>query len=818
MTHRILHHLFSPSFLVIHSTLAFGLGIILARPDFSFHPALHSATFTLGVACLLSFCLAKRLSHFILITFLVLIGVCHGSFALAPPRAENHIANLISDQREVALVGVIDTAIEYGIERTSLLVAGREIFIPAADNLPALSNGSAFPAFQKTTGLVKLSMRGKPAAILLPGDLILVRAKIGPPQGFNNPGSFDLPGFLADQGILINGWISSPQSLTRLEVKPPKKNFILYGPERLRSHLISFLSLHLPAKYSALYRALITGDRGGLPPDLVELFRSLGIVHLLAISGLHMALLAGAVMALAFFLLQKSERITLNGSTEKIAACAAIVPLILYCLVAGFQTPALRALLMILIFISALLSNRQWHGPTNISLAALLILIINPLAINTVSFQLSFAAVTGIIIILPRARHFFLPVEEPGLKSKILHYSVGSFMVSMAASLATLPFLLYYFNRFALSGALATLIIEPFLCMWALGWGLVATILIPLSTDLALLLFKTGGAGLDIALFLAEKIQPLSTSIWLPTPSPLQIIIFYGGLFLFITSRGFWPRSAAALCCLALFYNTPPELSNDQATILDVGQGNCTLIETINNKVIVVDAGGPHSPSFDIGRQVIGPALWANGIKSIDLLVLSHPDQDHYSGATFLLEHFTPETLWIPTRKARDSGWRKVLSMADKQGTKIHIPQAQEIYPLGNNSELSCLADLHQIKQEKQNNQSLVVRFTSAGHSLLMPGDIETEAENYLVAKQINVASDMIIAPHHGSASSSSRPFLNQVSAQTVIFSASRFKKPYFPNQEVENRYRKIGATSLNTAETGAITIFFRPNGLKTTF
>ncbi|MEN8258179.1 MAG: DNA internalization-related competence protein ComEC/Rec2 [Thermodesulfobacteriota bacterium] len=819
MTNRTLKNLFSPSFLVVHSTLAFGTGIALALPAFPYSPrysALALATVGFGMACFFALRLSRKLGHTLTIVFFLLIGFSHGISALAPPWANHHIANLVSTQKEVILIGVVAKAPRYSRDRTTLIIDSRGIYIPPADHLPVLRANLPLPTFQKASGLVKINMRGRPKNPLFAGDQILTRAKLSPPQGFHNPGGFDHSRFLATQNIFISGWISSGQSIIKVDGLTRKDSRLFYGPEQLRSQLISFLDHNLPEKHSALYRALITGDRGGLSPELTELFRSLGIVHLLAISGLHMALLAGAVMTGSYWLLQRSSTILLHGSAKKIAACAAILPLILYCLVAGFQTPALRALLMIMVFISALLSDRQWHGPTNISLAALFILIINPLAITTVSFQLSFAAVAGIILILPQARDFFTTHEHKNIKRLIIRYASGSLIVSLAASLATLPLLLYHFNRFALSGPLATITIEPFLCMWALGWGLPASLLAPLFPNLALLLFKTGGAGLDIALYLAEKLQPLSKSIWLPTPSVFQVILFYSGLFSFIQIKKTQLRMVAVVCCLMIFAVAPSKITADQATILDVGQGNCTLIETSEGEVIVVDAGGPRSPSFDIGRQVIAPALWSKGIRSIDLLILSHPDQDHYSGAAFLLEHFTPRDLWIPTKNAPDPGWQKMLEIAKRVQSNIHIPKKGETYSLASGSTLSCLGDLHSSAQEKQNNQSLVIKFTSAKHSLLMPGDIENEAERYLVDHHDNLSSDVIIAPHHGSISSSSREFLNKVAPKTVIFSASRFKRSRYPNRAVEKRYREGGATSLLTSEAGAITILFMPEGLET--
>jgi competence protein ComEC len=816
MADRTFHtSLFSPTFVVVHLTLAFGLGILAGRPSF-FGAPLVAATVALGLAALAALRLAPKLSHGLVLLFFLLIGVARGSLALTPPQADHHLARLAAEEQEVALIGVIAQAPEYGLDRTTLVVEGLHVFIPASEAGPQAATSPTLPDFRQTAGLVKLSMRGRPEAALLPGHRILTRAKIGPPQGFANPGGFDLPLFLAGQGIYTTGWIAAPQAIIRLDSAADSAHPFRYWPERLRAELITFIDQQLPREHGALYRALITGDRAGLAPARLELFRDLGILHLLAISGLHMALLAGGVIALSLWLLKRSEHILLQGAAGKIAACTAILPLLLYCMVAGFQTPALRALLMILVFISALLSDRQWHGPTTISLAALLILAMEPLALTTVSFQLSFAAVTGIILILPHTRQYFTHHDGPASIHSLRRYALGSLVVSLAASLATLPLLLFHFNRFTLSGPLATLVIEPFLCMWALAWGLPAALLVPLQPDLALLFFKIGGLGLDAALFLATHLHPVAKSIWLPTPSAVQVALYFLGLFVLIQTRDIRLRAMALACCLLLFvvFKGPPR--HDQATILDVGQGNCTLIETSHGEVLVIDAGGPHT-SFDIGRQVIGPALWAKGIGAIDLLVLSHPDQDHYSGAAFLLEHFAPKVLWISDHEAPDPGWRAMLATVDPRKTRIQVPQAGERHSLAAGRDLTCLTDLHLTPQKSQNNQSLVVRFSTGRHSLLMPGDIEEEGEGHLLGSQTPLESDVIIAPHHGSASSSSTAFVAQVAPRAVIFSASRYKQPHFPNQGVQARYQAMGATAWETSKSGAITLHFEAGGARVT-
>ncbi|PLX48255.1 MAG: DNA internalization-related competence protein ComEC/Rec2 [Desulfobulbaceae bacterium] len=821
MINRIANRLFSPSYIIIHITLAMGMGIILATGNLPL-PApgrLTALALCLGLMGLLGrpLRLTQEARHLLAVLFFLVLGLQRGLADLSPPPDQHHIANLINNQqRQVTVLGRLEEAARYGLQTTSLTLSCRKMLLPEAAELPVLGREGGGPAFQEASGLIRLRMRGRPEEPLLPGDRLLIRAKIGPPQGFANPGSFDLRRFLAGNNIFMTGWISSPRSIINLESEesaagrtPPHR----FAPERWRAQLIHFLDNKLPKEQSVLYRALITGDRHGLPPALVERFRALGIIHLLAISGLHMALLAGGVMAVSYWLFRRSSTILRRGTAAKLAACAAIMPLIFYCLVAGLQTPALRALLMVLIFISALLVDRQWHGPTNISLAALIIIIANPLAISTASFQLSFAAVLAIILIMPRARIFFVDSRARPVRNRFFNYLIGSLLVSLAASLATLPLLLSHFNRFSLSGVAATLLVEPFLCMWALGWGLAASALLPLSEQLALLFFKVGGLGLDVSLSLVENLQPLAHSIWLATPSAWQIILFYIGLLGLILAKGIRQRILLGLCCLPIFLIRADSLPVDQATILDVGQGNCTIIRTTDNRVLVIDAGGPHTPTFDAGRQIIAPALWASGINKIDLLVLSHPDRDHYGGAAFLLEHFTPTTLWVPTRQPADPGWQRMLERAARKKTAIVIPGAGDTFPLAAGQELLCLSDLHLNPQQRQNNLSLVLRFRTAGHGLLMPGDIETDGEKQLLTRATDLASTIIIAPHHGSSTSSSIAFLEQVKPQSVIFSAGRYKKAHFPNPTIVERYRQMGATVLATPETGAITISFAANG-----
>jgi competence protein ComEC len=530
-----------------------------------------------------------------------------------------------------------------------------------------------------------------------------------------------------------------------------------------------------------------------------------------------MGLLAGFTMWANTRLLRLFPNVLLYIPAQQGGAFLALLPVILYCFISGFQPPAVRACLMTVVLFSSFIFRRQWHGPTAIAIAALILLVHNPLLLNMVSFQLTFMAVTAIIFILPVIKNKIFQKEKPLSWFTICKYTVISgLLVSLVASIATLPLLLFHFNRVSLISPLTTLIMEPLLCLWALGFGLAGSVCLFLDPSLADILLHIGSLGLSSALWIGSMINQIPhLTLWFTTPAVWKILGYYLSLALFSIFRNKRAAFCFIICFSFLFIPQSRNLDTDKVTIIDVGKGNSSLVESRSGKVILIDCGGPHSETFNVGRQIIAPFLFHKQIRHIDLLVLSHADLDHYSGAAFLIHHFHPKELWIPYIHADNNEWKMMIRAARNQKTIIKIPRLKTSYPLDKDNIFINISQAHLIHKDwSQNEQSLVLRYNSGKYSFLFPGDIEEKSEHLLLQQDQHLQSTVIIAPHHGSKSSSTIPFIEKVQPQYVVFSASLYGSIQFPAPEIVERYKKINTIPLLTAVNGAIVFTLNPEHL----
>ncbi len=807
-----------PGLIITHTALSLMLGIwtALTFPDI---PLNASYPVALTVALLAILYRNRRQGHILILIFVYAVGMALGLQKLQPP-AKPHIRALINQQINITCSGIILEPPARSLDRLRIILQVDTLYTRAR-----LSQGSTQirkDLFRtKTRGKVQLSMMNHALAhhTFMPGDTITVNASLSPPRGFVNPGGFNLPFFLQSQGIHISGWLARPADMI-WQRAPVKWWQVTIWAERIRGELISFYNKSLDPASASLYRALITGDRSGLSQTTRELFANLGIYHLLAISGLHMGLLAGFSMWLSIKTLSLFPCLLLHIPAKQGAAILAMLPVFFYCFISGLQPPAVRAFLMTIVLFSAFILRKQWHGPTAIGLAAIIILSHNPLLLGMASFQLSFTAVTAIVLSLPLITNQFLTKPKrhspiSSLKATI----VSGFMVSLVASIATLPLVLFHFNRISLISPLTTLLMEPLLCLWALGFGLAGSCALLISPQLADILLQTGARGFDLSLWFCTYINKIPhITLWLPTPTIWQIALFYLALSLFFILKNRLSAAIMFTTFVILVFPLPRENRFDQVTMLDVGKGNSTLIECRTGETILIDCGGPFGANFNIGKQVIAPLLWWKQIRSLDLLILSHADLDHYSGAVFLINHFRPKELWLPSTNSNSSQWQAVIQSAEKNNVTIMVPTTDQSFPLDNNGRLTSLSTAHLTRRNwSKNEQSLVIRFESAGYSFLLPGDIGKQNERLLTRKNESLRSTVIIAPHHGSKSSSTMVFLDKVQPEFVVFSASQYDKSLFPAPLIVKRYKDINSTPLSTAKLGAITFNLRPTQLDIT-
>jgi len=402
----------------------------------------------------------------------------------------------------------------------------------------------------------------------------------------------------------------------------------------------------------------------------------------------------------------------------------------------------------------------------------------------------------------------------------------SSLLVSAVASLATLPLLLFYFNHFSLISPISNLIMEPLVCLWSLPLGILALPFIVLFPPVADLLISAGSIGLQLTQYLSLQTAQFSPiQIWNSTPSLLLISVYYVSLtgLLSFSRRALRIGSGIMLLLAIAFVVYPPQQllpeRQNRITVIDVGQGSSVLIEFKNGQKILADCGGSSFSKKSIGEMVVAPLLWRKGINKIDTIFISHGDSDHFNGVPAIVKHFKVKKLIVPTRNSRDQNFNKLLDEMAASGIEIVTMKSGHRYHYGENK-IICIRNFSEYKQATRSveeNRGLVLKVEYKDFSLLLPGDIDNIAELQMLDDDIQ--SDLLLASHHGSKSSSSKDFLLAVSPEFMIVSAGISRKK-FPHPSVIERAKKLNIPLLSTAKNGTLDIItndgqYKIRGLK---
>lgn len=808
---------------IIGASCAFWLNNLLAELPTT------AIVLALMAGCLLLAMVANnRFRPLTTLPFFMLVGLLHTHLALQPISDPHHIARLISKPIKVTLVGRIATMVEKNGERSRFELDCEAVLMH--DEIP-----SPFQAnFQPVRGTVLLSAPGSLDASLLPGTRIMAIALVDRIRPYQTPGVFDYRLQMASRSIFCTGWIQSVQAIRVVtdvtDVTAPENSAypwqeipwqaIFSWPEQIRQKTADFLSHHLSAEIAGVYQALLIGSVVNLSTTVKEAFKASGCLHILAISGLHFSLLGFFCVAIFTFLLKRSSWLLLHIHVPTVALLLTAPILLLYAFVVGLKIPALRALLTALLVLYAVMLRRQQGMIHLIAAAALVVLAINPLALCTPSFQLSFAAVLAIHRIYPRLPMFSgtLPRSRSSWWRRFLWIVQSMVYVSLAATVGTLPFLLYHFNRVSLIGPVMNLLIEPLLCLWALPCGLLAVPLMSLAPDLARLLLHLGQAGIALALWLTEAAAQLPhASLWTATPHPVEIILFFLILVLCFIPQLNRVRAAVILGLILLLiasFTAPlwftPKNRALSVSFLDVGQGAATLVQAPDGTNILIDGGGSQSEQFDPGQHIIAPFLWQKRIWRLDELIITHPHQDHYNGLDFMIKRFQPRRIIVNGDLGDEPAYASLLEWIKQKKTTLHTAQAGEVLHQGQDYTFTCLGmnDLSTTStpQLTTNDRSLVFRLQFGGHSFLFPGDIGFAAENLLIQNRVKVSADVLLAPHHGSRYSMGQAFLEQVNPKLIVVSASQKRHGILPATRHLQHWRQKKIPFLVTGQDGTIT------------
>jgi competence protein ComEC len=634
------------------------------------------------------------------------------------------------------------------------------------------------------------------------GDVVEVSGKIRLLRGFKNPGTFDYESYMHRRGIY-----------TRMAAKGPEAVRFLQGADLshpagwryfFRQKAVDIISGCVrTTETKAFLCAILLGERGFLSDEMKGWFRETGTFHILAISGLH--------VGLVYLIISLALTPLFPGAKSR--AAAAIVLIWFYAVFTGAAVPVLRASIMLSLVLAGSLLDRDSDFLTSVAAAGFILFVLDPLSIQDVSFQLSFAAVVLLCVFEPLFSEKFYPLLQqklPKFPSSILHKLAVTLFASVVVGTGLTPIIAYHFNEVSLVFPFANLLIVPLLSI-VLAFGFASLFVGIISIQAA----KLAGVGAELfsqVIFgIARAFSALPySSVRLGSP-PLWsfALLAVGAAALWWRSK--WKTKFAVIgsCAgLALLGGLTRISSDDllRITFFDVGDADACFLEFPNSETMLIDAGFS-TPHLDCGENLIAPFFWRKDIDTIDVLMLTHPDSDHCGGAPFLLKNFRVRRLIIPAINPLPPGFAGIIEIARERGASVEAYGAGDSFSIGS-AQASILNPPKQNSfcQLSQNDLSLVMRLTCNNLSVLFTGDAEKEALNRIAGSGISVRSQILKAPHHGLASSFSKRFIQQVEPELVVISGRAFRM----NDRIEQRlfrYTPLCPRVLSTEQRGAIIV-----------
>ncbi len=688
---------------------------------------------------------------------------------------------------------VLDRQLPPALEGQDVVVEGRVASLPTRSEsnlrfnfaIAQMHHGAReYPA----PGRARLSFYGaEPDITPRVGEVWRLRVRLKQPHGFRNAGGFDYERWLFQQRIRATGYVRSWDGNVRL-----KSPLWWHAVDRFRAAFAEKVAAILPTDPNgAIIIALATGDRSRMTAGQWDVMLATGTNHLVAISGLHVGLVAGLV----FFLVQRLWpwcRVTLRWCAAPVAAAtAAILAAGGYAALAGFSLPTQRALIMLGVVLGAIGLRRRVAPSVVLATSLLCVLVLDPLAVLSASFWLSFLAVAAIVASVS-GRH-------TAVKARWRSWG----RLQWALALALLPIVVLLFGRASVIAPLANFIAVPVIGM------LIVPVVLAAVAAYAVAWQGAAAAGLQAAAWLLGKIWVLLETLaawdhavwWQHEPAAWTLVAAAVGAGLFLAPRGLPGRWLASLWFLPLCLVPAPRPAAQEfwLTVLDVGQGTAAVVQT-RNHVLLYDTGARFSPTFDAGQAVVVPFLRSGGVKRIDRLVLSHSDTDHMGGADAVRRAFAFGAI-DAGEPDEIEGARGCAELPPWQwdGIEFRYFDPGPAYRQGNDA--SC-----------------VLSVRGPGGHVLLPGDIEAAAEHALIRRYASaLPADLLVVPHHGSKTSSTPSFLNAVNPQFAVFTAGYRNRYRHPHPDVIQRYRTRGANLFATARDGAIQVRLQRAGISVT-
>jgi len=623
-------------------------------------------------------------------------------------------------------------------------------------------------------------------APVVPGERWRFTARFKRPHASYNPHGFDAEAWLLERGIRATGYVRDTGPRERVDAFVARPG---YAIERVRARLRDHLLRSLAGKpYAGVVVALAVGDQQSIPAAQWQVFTRTGVNHLMSISGLHVTMVSGLAFTIVFRLWRRSPALLERAPARSAATLAGVAAALGYTLLAGFAVPAQRTLWML-----ATLALAWWlrvfATPSGILASALVVVVlIDPMAVLAAGFWLSFGAVAFLM---------FVTAGRVLREGWILAW--GRTQWTLFVGLA--PLLLVLFQQVSLVAPVANAFAVPWVSLVVVPLALVAAV-IPWPPLAELAHGTMAAAGIVL-----EMLSALPASAWTqrapPTWAALLAIAGAGWLLL---PRGFPARWLGLLAMLPLVALPPvrPGFGEAWVSVLDVGQGLATVVQT-RAGVLVFDTGPAWSSEADSGSRILVPFLRGEGVRALDGLIVSHDDSDHSGGTASLLA--AVPVSWVatslPEGHAALATARRLPCVAGQRWDWSGV-LFEMLHPDAGSYNSAGLGD---------NARSCVLKVSTPGAGILLAADIEKDSERSLLARAAPLSAEVLVAPHHGSRTSSTPEFIAAVQPQVTVFSVGYRNRFGHPAPDVVARYRAVGSRIVRTDAGGAIRVVLDRQG-----
>jgi competence protein ComEC len=632
----------------------------------------------------------------------------------------------------------------------------------------------------------------RPTLDLQEGERHHFVVRLKPVYGRANPAGFDRQKWRFSEHIAYRASIK--QHLGKLSAEMTARAAFY---EKVRG-------LSAPLENQGVILALSFADKTLISPDKKEQIKKLAISHLFAISGLHIGLLFTFVYLLLSLLVNRFfAKRYLGWCSWRLLNLTALAAAFFYAYLAGFSLPTQRALLMLAVAVLVLSMKRRCALPDLLSFVLLVILLWDPLAVLSISLWLSFSAIAIIFTVL--WRFYYVVQAQQNQESKnqfpvVQGYLKFLFLIQLSLTLLMLPVQLLNFSAFNwlspvinfIAVPLFSLLIIPLIllgCLFALLMPSLAAFCLSAADRMISLFFSIFAGGTE-AYHMYPAVESAHISLFICLAVVLFILYFQAAenrrAALLFTSLAF------ILVAISSWERKSKAAESWFVEVLDVGQGLAVLVRS-QGQALLYDSGPRYPSGFNTATMEVVPYLQALAVTRLDYFVVSHSDMDHAGGFAVIMDNFTPQQVIL--------GEPVIDSLP--QAPHSRLCQAGDSWSFG----ALFVTVLSPFVQSRNNNNNSCVLYISDGkHSLLLTGDIEKKQETLLIEKHgDNLASDLLLAPHHGSKHSSSPGFIKAVSPQWVIFSAGFMNQWHFPAEEVKLRYNNQSIKMVNSGLSGFI-------------